>query len=105
LLAYDVARRTTDIGIRMALGAQRSAVISAVVKDAVRLIAFGVLAGMPMAWAGSRAVRSMLFGLTPTDPATMGAAAIVLLAAGRQVCGEHARRASRLDPMVALRHE
>jgi putative ABC transport system permease protein len=105
LLAYDVVRRTTDIGIRMALGAQRSAVISAVVKDAIRLVAFGVFAGMPMAWAGSRAVQSMLFGLAPTDPATMGSAAIVLLAAGMLAAYLPARRASRLDPMAALRHE
>jgi putative ABC transport system permease protein len=105
LLNYSVARRTREIGIRMALGARRSGVIGMEVRGAIRLVAIGIALGLPAAWAASRWVKSMLFGLAPTDPATIAGAAILLTAAALIAAYLPARRASRVDPMVALRHE
>ncbi len=68
LLAYSVAQRTKEIGIRMALGAQESRVVALVLKGGARLVLIGIALGLPAAWAASRWVESMLFGLTPTDP-------------------------------------
>src|SRR5579872_2820669 len=104
LLAYSVARRTKELGIRMALGAQRRRVIAMVVNGAIRLIIIGVALGLPAAWAASRWVKSMLFGLTPTDPATTAGAALILVAAALLAAYLPARNASRVDPMTALRH-
>jgi predicted permease len=105
LLAYTVARRTSEIGVRMALGANRAGVMWLVIQDAVRILALGVVAGLPVAWAASRLMSAMLFGLTATDPATILAAAAILIAAGLLAGYLPARRASRVDPMVALRYE
>jgi ABC-type antimicrobial peptide transport system permease subunit len=105
LLAYSVARRTKEMGIRMALGAQRSRVIAVVVKSAIRLVIIGIALGLPAAWVASRWVESMMFGLTPTDPATIAGAALVLTAAALLAAYLPARRASHVDPMTALRHE
>ena len=105
LLNYSVARRTKEIGIRMALGAQRSRVIGMEVKSAIRLVVLGIALGLPAAWVASRWVQSMLFGLTPTDPATIAGAAILLTTAGVMAAYLPARRASRVDPISVLRHE
>jgi predicted permease len=105
LLAYSVARRTKEMGIRMALGAQRRRVIGMVVKGAIRLVAIGIAVGLPAAWFASRWVKSMLFGLTPTDPTTIAGAALVLASAALLAAYLPARRAARVDPMTALRHE
>jgi predicted permease len=105
LLAYSVARRTKELGIRMALGAQRRGVIAMVVRNAVTLVLVGIALGLPAAWAASRLVKSMLFGLTPTDPATILGAASVLATAALLAAYLPALRASRVDPMTALRHE
>jgi ABC-type antimicrobial peptide transport system permease subunit len=105
LLAYNVSRRTTELGLRMALGAPPRTVIVMVLRDAVRLVAFGVLAGAPMAWAASRSVQSMLFGLKPTDPGTIAGATLLLTLAALLAAYVPARRASHLDPINALRHE
>src|SRR5262249_23636260 len=105
LLAYTVARRTKEMGIRMALGAQRSRVIAMIVRNAVWLVAIGVILGLPAACAASLWVKSMLFGLTPTDPASLAGSALLLLAAALFASYLPARRASRVDPMTALRHE
>jgi putative ABC transport system permease protein len=78
LLAYTVARSTSEIGIRMALGAQRTEVLGLVFRSALRLLAFGVALGIPAAWAGSRLIASMLFGLTATDPLTISGATVLL---------------------------
>ena len=69
LLAYSVAQRTKEIGIRMALGAQGPRVVALVLKGGARLVVIGIALGLPAAWAASRWVESLLFGLTPTDPA------------------------------------
>jgi len=105
LLAYTVARRTSEIGVRMALGANRAAVMWLVTQDAVRLLALGVATGLPAAWAASRLIRAMLFGLTAGDPATILGATAILISAGLLAGYLPARRASRVDPMIALRDE
>ncbi len=105
LLAYSVAQRTREIGIRMALGAQGPRVVAMVLKGGARLVVIGIVVGLPAAWAASRWVESMLFGLTPTDPAAIGGAIVLLIAAAQLAAYLPARRASRVNPLVALRHE
>jgi ABC-type antimicrobial peptide transport system permease subunit len=105
LLAYSVAQRTKEIGIRMALGAQGGWVIALVLRGGARLVLIGVALGLPLAWAASRWVKSLLFGLTPSDPAVIVGAIVLLTAAAQLAAYLPARRASRLDPLVALRDE
>ncbi len=104
-VAYTVARRTNEIGIRMALGAQRGRVVWMVVRQVAMLIGVGLAIGVPAALAGSRFVASFLYGLEPTDPLAMAAAVGILLVAAAMAAAVPARRASRIDPMTALRHE
>lgn len=105
LLAYTVARRSREIGIRMALGASATGVVRLVVLNGARLVAIGLLVGGPAVWAASRSIAAMLFGLTPTDPIVMATASGLLIAAGGLASYLPARRAARVDPLVALRHE
>ncbi len=105
LLAYTVTRLTNEIGIRIALGAERGEVLWLVLKSALKLLTAGVVLGLPAAWAGSRLVASMLFGLTATDPLTIAGATVLLGATAVVAALLPARRASRVDPMVALRYE
>ena len=105
LHAYTVARRTKELGIRIALGAQRRRVIAMVLTGAVRIVVIGVAVGLPAAWAGSRWVQSMLFGVKPADPATIASATALLITAALAAAYLPARRAARVDPIVALRHE
>jgi putative ABC transport system permease protein len=105
LLAYTVAQQTKEIGIRMALGAQGSRVVRSVLTGGARLVAIGIVLGLPLAWAASRLVGTMLFGLTPTDPATIFGAILTLVLAAQLAAYLPARRASRVDPLVALRYE
>jgi ABC-type antimicrobial peptide transport system permease subunit len=105
LLAYTVARRTSEIGMRLALGAQRAQVLQLVLRDAARMLVFGTLLGILAAWGTIRVVSSMLFGVTATDPATIAAALTVLMATGLVAAYLPARHATRVDPMVAFRCE
>jgi ABC-type antimicrobial peptide transport system permease subunit len=105
LLAYSVVRRTREIGIRMALGARQSGMLWMVARDALRLVALGIVLGLPVAWAASRWVQTMLFGLTATDPRVAATAVLLLGAAGLVAAYFPAQRAARVDPMTALRHE
>ncbi|HLK66059.1 MAG TPA: ABC transporter permease [Bryobacteraceae bacterium] len=105
VMAYAVQRRTREIGIRMSMGAERSQVLWMVAREAFGLIIAGVVLGLPVALAASRLVSSMLFGLTVTDPSTIVAATLLLLIAGQLAAFLPAYRASRVDPMVALRYE
>ena len=105
LLAYTVSRRTKEIGIRMALGAQASRVVASVVTGGTRLVAIGVVIGLPAVWIGARWISSLLFGVTPLDPATIAAAILVLLAAAQLAAYLLARRASAVNPLEALRDE
>jgi predicted permease len=105
LMAYGVARRTREIGIRMALGAPRRQVIAMVLRDAARPVTIGVVSGIPAVWLASRAITSMLFGVHPADAATVTASIVVLMGAALAAAYVPARRASLVDPMAALRNE
>jgi predicted permease len=105
LLAYTVARRTREIGIRIALGARSERVVRMVLANGTRLVLAGVSIGLPAAWAASRLIESMLFGLRPHDPLVIGSAIALLLLAALIAAYLPARRASHVDPLVALRHE
>jgi predicted permease len=105
LMAYSVGRRTNEIGIRMALGAQRKQVFLMVLRQSVGLVALGVVAGLVAAMATTRLIASELFGLKPTDPLTLGFATFFMLAVAALAAYLPARRATKVDPMVALRYE
>jgi putative ABC transport system permease protein len=105
VLAYTVVRRTSEIGIRVALGAQRSQVLGLVMRDVTRMLALGTAFGLLAAWAASRLVSSMLFGLAPNDPATIVLAIALLELTGLLAGYLPARRATKVDPLVALKHE
>jgi ABC-type antimicrobial peptide transport system permease subunit len=105
LLAYTVAQRRREIGIRLALGAQARALIAMILSGAARLVVVGVAVGIPAAWAVARWIESMLFGLKPTDPFAIGGAIALLTAAALTAAFIPAVRASRLDPLITLRHE
>ena len=104
-LAYRAGRGTAEIGVRMALGAERRQILWMVLRESLAVSAGGILVGLALAIAGARLLGSMLFGVGPVDPLTLIAATagitIVALAAGYLP----ARRASKVDPMLALRHE
>jgi hypothetical protein len=104
-LAYAVARRTREIGVRLALGAQRGAVMRLVLGDSLLLVAGGLLAGIPLSLAAGRVLRSFLFGVTAYDVPTLATAGAVLTVVALLAAFGPARRASRVDPMSALRCE
>jgi macrolide transport system ATP-binding/permease protein len=104
-MSYTVARRTGEIGIRMALGAQRGAVVRAVLGEVLILVAVGLAISVPAALGTSRFVQSLLFGMKPNDPLALTVAVAILLGAALLAGYVPARRASRIDPMAALRHE
>ena len=104
-VAYTVTRRTGEIGIRMALGAQRAGIIWLILRSVLTLELLGLAIGVPVVLAGSRYVESLLFGIKPNDPAALVAGVAVLFTAGLIASYVPARRASSIDPMVAVRHE
>jgi ABC-type antimicrobial peptide transport system permease subunit len=108
-VAYSVARRTREIGIRMALGAPAGRVAHMVLRDSFVTIGLGLAAGVPAAWAAAHAARRLigplLFGLAPTDPLTIALAAALILAVSAAAAALPAWRAARVDPMIALRQE
>ena len=104
-MSYNIARRTSEIGIRMALGAHRGRVVRMVVREVFLLACMGLAIGMPTALATSRLVKSFLFRMNPNDPLAVTLAAATLLGSALLAGYAPARRASRIDPMVALRHE
>jgi putative ABC transport system permease protein len=105
LIAYSVTQRTQELGIRIALGAQRRDVLRLVLAQGTRLTLLGVAIGVFAALALSRLLATLLFGVSATDPLTYAAVAALLGFAALAACVIPARRAMRVDPMVALRYE
>jgi len=105
VMSYAVARRTNEIGIRMALGATGPRVTRMVMRETMLLVVIGVLIGLGAALASTRMIKEMLFGLAPTDPVTISFAALLMIAVAALAGYLPARRASKVDPMVALRYE
>lgn len=105
VMAYSVARRTVEIGVRLALGAHRGTVQWMVLSQSLWMIAFGLAVGIPAALALTRLIQQILFGVKPTDPASFAAAVILMIAVGAVAAWIPARRASRVDPLTALRCE
>jgi putative ABC transport system permease protein len=105
VVSYVVAQRTREIGVRMALGAQHGDVLWMVIKQGLAMASAGAIVGLLGAWALRRAVAQLVFGISPADPATFLAAAILLVSFAVAACYIPARRAAKVDPMVALRYE
>jgi predicted permease len=105
VMTYNVVRRTNEIGVRMALGAQSSGVLWLVLKESLTLLGVGIVLGVPAALAATRLLQSQLFGIRSSDPVTV-LSAVLIVAGTTMVAGYFpARRATRVDPMVALRYE
>jgi predicted permease len=105
VLAYTAARRTHEIGIRMALGAERGDVLKLVINMGLRLVILGVVIGLAASFGVARIMSSQLWGVSPYDPVTLVAVPILLFITGLLACWVPARRAARVDPLVALRYE
>ncbi|HXN23836.1 MAG TPA: ABC transporter permease [Candidatus Dormibacteraeota bacterium] len=105
VMAYSVSRRTREIGVRVALGAGSADVLRMILSQGLRTIFIGVAIGIAGSLALTRSVESLLFGVTATDPLTFGGVILVLVGAALLACYIPARRATRVDPMVALRYE
>jgi ABC-type antimicrobial peptide transport system permease subunit len=105
VLSYGITRRTSEIGIRKALGASDGKVISMILRESSWLLAGGLAVGAALAFSSLRFIESRLFGLSATDPAAFGAAALLLTVVALAAAWLPARRASRVDPLVAIRYE
>jgi ABC-type antimicrobial peptide transport system permease subunit len=103
--AFSVAQRTREIGVRVALGAQRSHVLTLIVRQGVVLAGIGVAVGSVAAFGTTRLIGNLLYGVAPTDVVAFGAAAALLAFAALAASWIPARRASRVDPVIALRNE
>jgi putative ABC transport system permease protein len=105
VLSHLVAQRTHEIGVRMALGAQKTAVVMMILREGLALTVGGIILGIAVAWLLGRYLAALLYGVRPTDPFLLAAMALVLLPAALIAMYLPARRASKVDPMVALRYE
>jgi len=105
VISYSVVQQTHEIGVRMALGAQRGDILHRILREGMLLAITGIAIGISGALALTRVLRSMLFEIEPTDPVTFVGVAIFLMIAALAACYLPARRATKVDPMVALRHE
>ena len=104
-MAYSVSRRTREIGVRVALGARPRDVLAMVLGQGLRTVLVGVVLGVAGSLALTRAIQSLLFGITATDPLTFIAVILLLVTVALLACYIPARRAAKVDPMVALRYE
>jgi putative ABC transport system permease protein len=105
LISYSVSQRTREIGVRIALGAQRSNVLGLVLRDVLQVLAFGLLLGLVGALSATRIMRSLLYSTSATDPLSFAATSFTLIAVALLACYIPAHRATKVDPMVALRYE
>jgi putative ABC transport system permease protein len=105
VISYSVSCRTNEIGVRVALGASSAAILGMVLRETLLVALAGLALGLPSALAASRVVGHMLFGVSANDPATLAAVALTLAAVAALAGYVPARRAMRVDPMVALRYE
>ena len=105
LMAYTVGQRTSELGVRMALGAPPDRLLRGVVRDGLKIVAIGLVLGLAGALAVTRVLGSLLFDLSATDPRVFAGAALLLLAVAAFACYLPARRVLRVDPLAALRAE
>src|SRR5262249_26882676 len=105
VMSYAVSARTHEIGIRMALGAERRAVLSMIIGQGMKLAAAGLVIGLIAAVAATRLIKTLLFGVDANDPMALCGVALLLVIVALLACWIPARRATRVDPVVALRHE
>jgi putative ABC transport system permease protein len=105
IVSYSISQRTNEIGIRVALGARSADVVRLVLREALTLAAIALLLGLAGSLALSRVLQTLLFEVTPTDPATLAAVCGLVLAVSALAAVVPARRATHIDPMVALRYE
>ena len=103
VMSYAVSRRTREIGLRLTLGARRGDVLRLILSQALRRLAIGGALGLAGAWLSTRALTTMLYGVQPTDPLTFAAVPAILAITALAASYLPARRASRVDPMVAMR--
>jgi putative ABC transport system permease protein len=105
VMAYAVSLQTHEIGVRMALGAQRSDILRMVLRSGLTLVAIGSVIGVGASAALARVIASQIWGVSPTDPATFVAVVLIVLAVGLLACVFPARSATRVDPLIALRYD
>jgi ABC-type antimicrobial peptide transport system permease subunit len=105
VMSFAVTQRTREIGIRMALGANRRGVLRLMMAQGLRLVVIGVILGVPCGAALARVLSSMLFGLSPFDPLAYAGVTVFLVVVALLACWFPARRATKVDPMIALRYE
>jgi len=105
IMAHAVSRRTNEIGVRMALGAQPRQILDMVMRETLWLVILGVAIGIPIAMGASRLIRSELYGLSPSDPLTVSMTTLLMLGVASLAGYLPARRATKVDPIVALRYE
>jgi putative ABC transport system permease protein len=105
VMAYNVSLQTQEIGIRMALGAQQSSILQMILTKGARLLATGIILGLCASYALTRFLTSQIWGVSATDPWTFTAVAAFVVAVGLGACFLPARRATQVDPLVALRYE
>jgi len=105
VIAYSVSQRTREIGIRLALGAPRDALLGLVIREGMSLTVLGCTIGLIVSWILTRIIQGLLFEVSPTDPIAFVSGSVLLLGVAFGACWLPARRASKVDPLVALRHQ